>query len=40
MSRAVVFKSVSGINCEMGREPSPERAQGGVAGRGPFALIG
>ena len=26
MSRAVVFKSVSGINCAMGREPSPVRA--------------
>src|SRR5262249_58560209 len=26
MSRAVVFKSVSGINCEMGQKPSPVRA--------------
>ena len=26
MARAVVFKSVSGINCAMGREPSPVRA--------------
>ena len=26
MSRAVVFKSASGINCGMGREPSPVRA--------------
>ena len=23
MSRAVVFKSVSGINCDMGQKPSP-----------------
>jgi hypothetical protein len=28
MSRAVVFKSASGINCGMGREPSPVRALG------------
>ncbi|HEY7309174.1 MAG TPA: VOC family protein [Gemmataceae bacterium] len=26
MSRAVVFKSVSGINCDMGVKPSPVRA--------------
>ena len=26
MARAVVFKRVSGINCAMGREPSPVRA--------------
>ena len=26
MSRAVVFKRVSGINCDMGVKPSPERA--------------
>ena len=26
MARAVVFKSASGINCGMGREPSPVRA--------------
>jgi catechol 2,3-dioxygenase-like lactoylglutathione lyase family enzyme len=26
MSRTVVFKSVSGINCDMGQKPSPVRA--------------
>ena len=26
MSRAVVFKSVSGINCDMGAKPSPVRS--------------
>jgi catechol 2,3-dioxygenase-like lactoylglutathione lyase family enzyme len=26
MSRAVVFKSVSGINCDMGQKPSPVRS--------------
>jgi lactoylglutathione lyase len=26
MSRAAVFRSVSGINCDMGRQPSPVRA--------------
>ena len=26
MSRAAVFKNVSGINCEMGQQPSPVRA--------------
>jgi hypothetical protein len=26
MSRAIVFKNVSGINCEMSQKPSPVRA--------------
>jgi hypothetical protein len=26
MSRTAVFKSVSGINCDMGKKPSPVRA--------------
>jgi hypothetical protein len=28
MSRAIVFQSVSGINCDMGVKPSPLRALG------------
>jgi hypothetical protein len=34
MSRAVVFKSVSGINCDMGVKPSPVRALGPHVARG------